>query len=543
MNDAGTPPWEEVTEEYTRRLVAISSVSPGPGEIEAAKEALAIMREDGLEHEYQESGLEALIGDPHGRSIAYALVRGSTPRTFVVLGHLDTVGTSDYRTLEAHALSPDDLESRFDELSLLAPDVVGFEPKDWMYGRGAADMKSGVAAMLAVTRHLARRNRAAPLPFSVVCIATVDEENESAGVIQAVRLLTELRDRHRLDFVGAINTDYVSERFAGDTARPVYAGTVGKLLPSFLAIGAPGHAGAPFDGLDANLVLAELVRDISLDPGLADIAEGVAPGPPVTLRAGDLKARYDTQLALSAQLAVNLVTVSVTPGVVLEQLRQVATLSLRRVESRVLAAEFAWRKRAGLGPRRRPAAQGDAHTYSEVARKVEEAHGREALESALEEARAGFTDSMDSRRRCLALVEAAWRMSGLPSPAVVVYFAPPYYPHLAPRPSPLLDALRTVVAAHPELDLVYEPYFPLLSDLSYLGHQAGAGIEDLVANMPIWPLGYSLPLDGTRALDMPVINIGPYGFGVHQAGERVHRAYSFGAVPQLILETMERAAS
>ena len=93
MNDAGTPPWEEVTEEYTRRLVAISSVSPGPGEIEAAKEALAIMREDGLEHEYQESGLEALIGDPHGRSIAYALVRGSTPRTFVVLGHLDTVAT------------------------------------------------------------------------------------------------------------------------------------------------------------------------------------------------------------------------------------------------------------------------------------------------------------------------------------------------------------------------------------------------------------------------------------------------------------------
>ena len=58
--------------------------------------------------------------------------------------------------------------------------------------------------------------------------------------------------------------------------------------------------------------------------------------------------------------------------------------------------------------------------------------------------------------------------------------------------------------------------------------------------MPIWGFGYSIPLEEIRRLDMPTINIGPFGFGVHQAGERAERSYSFGQVPRLILETIER---
>jgi len=537
--------WLPATEYFTRCLVAISSVSPGPGETEAAREALRLLRADGLEDAYTVSDLELLQDDRHGRANAYALLRGTSARTIVMLGHLDTVGTSDYGVLEPFALAPDGLAANFQGLRALAPEIEGFDPSEWLYGRGAADMKSGVAATIAVMRHLAHRHLANPLPFSVVVVATVDEENESAGAVQAVHLLTRLRLEHGLEYAGAINTDYVSERFPGDSARPLYAGTVGKLLPSFLAIGAAGHAGHPFGGLDANLILAELLTNLSLNPDLADIADGMANSPPVSLRATDLKERYDTQLALGAHLALNLVTVTVQPGALLADLKARSEVALHRVLERAADAERRWRARAGL-PIIEPTVRAAAvHTYAEIAGIALERMGGPAFEAELSLARATFTAAMDSRRRCLVLVEATWRLCGLLGPAVIVYFAPPYYPHLAPRPSALLDALEALAEAHPELELVVDRYFPLLSDLSYLGYQPGTDVDSLVANMPIWGgsgAGYSLPLDEIRALDMPVVNIGPYGFGVHQAGERVNRDYSFQQVPRLILETIERVA-
>ena len=540
--------WGAATEYFTRRLVAISSVSPGPGETEAAREVLRLLHADGLESAFAESGLEELRGDPHARSIAYAVLRGSSASTVVMLGHLDTVGTSDYGPLEPLALSPDRLAANFDRLLQIAPEIAGFDPAEWLYGRGAADMKSGVAATMAVLRHLALRSRAEVLPFTVVLVATIDEENESAGVVEAVHLLTRLREEYGLEYAGAINTDYVTERFPGDTAHPLYAGTVGKLLPSFFAVGGAGHAGHPFGGLDANLILAELIRDLSLNPDLADISDGMANSPPVSLRATDLKDRYDTQLALGAHLALNLVTVSVQPGDLLADLRTRAETALRTVLDRVADAESRWRARAGLSPLAPPLRTATALTYAQLAALAVGRVGRAGLESALDGSREAFEPTWDSRRQCLALVEATWRAAGAAGPAVVVYYAPPFYPHLAPRPSRLLEAVESVAAAHPELELVVERYFPLLSDLSYLGYQAGSDVDSLLANMPIWKPdgadgpGYSLPLQKIRGLDMPVVNIGPYGFGVHQAGERVNRAYSFDSVPRLLLETIETLA-
>jgi arginine utilization protein RocB len=67
--------------------------------------------------------------------------------------------------------------------------------------------------------------------------------------------------------------------------------------------------------------------------------------------------------------------------------------------------------------------------------------------------------------------------------------------------------------------------------------------------MPVWddapgdaprPGAYTLPLDAIRELDLHVVNLGVYGRGAHQRGEAVLMSYSFGALPQLIWETIER---
>src|SRR5712691_9901082 len=169
------------------------------------EEVLRLLRAGGLESVYSASGLDPIVDDAYGRQNAYAFLRGESLRTVVLLGHIDTVDTGDYGPLEPWALDPAGLAERLDVLAELVPglaeDLLAY-PGDWMLGRGVVDMKSGVAAIIAVMRHLAEMAREEPPPLSVVLLATPDEENESAGVLQAVRFLLHLREQYGLAYLG-----------------------------------------------------------------------------------------------------------------------------------------------------------------------------------------------------------------------------------------------------------------------------------------------------------------------------------------------------
>ncbi|HKW24023.1 MAG TPA: M20/M25/M40 family metallo-hydrolase, partial [Ktedonobacterales bacterium] len=299
MQTPGYNDWYAQVKAYTTRLVNIRSVSPGQGEIQVAREVLNMLQEDGLERGYTAIGLDPLAGDACERQNACAFLRGKSPQTIILLGHIDTVDTKDYGALEPFALDPDALAAHQQTLAAMTPglaDDLREHPGDWMFGRGSIDMKCGVAANIAVMRHMAKLAQAGELPLSVVLIATPDEENESAGVLQAVRYLLRLREEHGLSYPGAINTDYTTALYPGDQHRYIYTGSVGKLLPTFLVIGHATHVGEPFDGLDANLLAAELIRDLSMNDALCDVARGQHTPPPVTLKASDLKTSYDVQL-------------------------------------------------------------------------------------------------------------------------------------------------------------------------------------------------------------------------------------------------------
>ena len=553
--------WYDDVRDYTIRLVRIRSVSPGQGEIDVAREALRILGEGGLETAYTALGLDPITGDPHGRANAYAFLQGASRRTIVLLGHIDTVATEDYGTLEPYALDPAALATRLDALAAMTPglqDDLAAHPGDWLFGRGVADMKSGVAINLALLRRFAALAREGKLPLSVVLLATPDEENESAGVLQGVRFLLRLREQHDLDYAGAINTDYVTALYPGDPHRYIYTGSIGKLLPSFLVAGKESHVGDPFDGLDANLISAELIRDLSMCDDLCDSVRGQVAAPPVTLHAADLKTQYDVQLPFMAHFYLNVLTLTSTPADVLARLRARAEAALARVLQRVDDAERRWIAAQGDAERasrlipRSGAVLDYATLHSETAQRL----GEPALTHALDAEWDACPPEADSRERCLRLVRRLWMLSGRQGPAVVLYFSPPYYPHVSAPPSPLHDAVSSVVAAHPDLHLAIGEFFPLLSDMSYLRLDPGVDTTALVANMPVWresasntgagtparPGAYTLPFAAMSALDLPVVNLGIYGKGAHQRGERVLMSYSFGDVPQLIYETIMRLA-
>src|SRR5579863_3755773 len=228
MPDNNKTNWFDTVRDYTKRLVHIRSVSPGNGENLVAREVLRILHEGGLENVYTSSGLDPIAADPYGRCNAYAFLRGQSEQTLVLLGHIDTVDTQDYGPLELWALDPDELALRQDTLVAMAPGLqadLTMYPNDWMYGRGSCDMKSGVAINLAIMRYMANIAQTGKLQLSVVVLATPDEENESAGVLQAVPFLLKLQQEHGLSYVGAINTDYTTARYPNDPHRYVYTGT------------------------------------------------------------------------------------------------------------------------------------------------------------------------------------------------------------------------------------------------------------------------------------------------------------------------------
>lgn len=550
MQTPGYDDWFAQVKAYTTRLVNMRSVSPGQGEIEVAREVLKMLQEDGLEQGYTAIGLDPLIGDACGRQNACAFLRGKSPQTIILLGHIDTVDTRDYGVLEPFALDPDMLATHRQTLAAMSPglaDDLREHPGDWMFGRGSIDMKCGVATNIAVMRHMAKLARAGELPLSVVLIATPDEENESAGVLQAVRYLLRLREEHGLSYLGAINTDYTTALYPGDQHRYIYTGSVGKLLPTFLVIGHATHVGEPFDGLDANLLAAELIRDLSMNDALCDVARGQQTPPPVTLKASDLKTGYDVQLPFAAYFYLNVLTFATTPAQLLERLRVYAQAAMARVLQRIDEAEERW---TGKQRVTRPPRSGTVLTYQELSTEVEQQLGAERVQAAIDVAWSNMPGELDSRGRCLHMARHLWTLSGKTGPAILLYYSPPFIPHVAETPCLLHSVAHTLAEVHPELQLEVHEYFPFISDMSYLRLDSNVETTALTANIPTWQEqattsrtgGYHLPLDAIRQLDLSVINLGPYGKGAHQTGERALMSYSFGILPRLLCEVIERLA-
>lgn len=540
--------WYAGTRRATERLVAIPSVSPSPDENDVAREVLRLLHEDGGAERLTSSGLEPVPRDPHGRLVAWAFLQGESSQTVVLSGHIDTVGTADYGALEPWALQPDALMERIGGLQAIAPGLqadMQAAPDDWMVGRGVLDMKSGVAATITVMRHLAGNERA---PLSVVLVATPDEENESAGMLAAVGLLTRVRDQYGLEYVGAINADITTSRYPGDPDRTLYEGTIGKLLPGIFVAGIPAHAGDPLAGVDAALLVAELVHDLDLNSDLCDTVETehgtLRTPPPVVLLARDLKHHYDTQIPFAAWILLNVLTYRTGPEQLLERLRTICEASLERALQHVRAAQR--RHNTHASDSDLPDWQATVLTYDELRTDVVALLGTPVVEQELRFMWEQIPADRDKRERSVSLVQRLWALSGRQGPALVLFLAPPVYPHVGPAAGDLQQAVAATVAAHSELRLRLEPYYPYLSDMSYLRLESGVEPAVLERTMPVWrdtPAalgGYSLPLQEIRSLNIPVVNIGPYGHAVHQAGERALMSYSFRQVPQLIVEVIER---
>jgi arginine utilization protein RocB len=79
------------------------------------------------------------------------------------------------------------------------------------------------------------------------------------------------------------------------------------------------------------------------------------------------------------------------------------------------------------------------------------------------------------------------------------------------------------------------PFFSGISDMSFVSSQDDAdSIAVVMDNTPTWGTRLKFDYSIAAGLDLPIVNIGPWGHDYHQKTERVHMPYSFEVVPELV---------
>ncbi|HEV2109140.1 MAG TPA: M20/M25/M40 family metallo-hydrolase [Thermomicrobiales bacterium] len=220
---------------HLQALIRFNTTNPPGNETVAAQYVVDACLEAGLEAEVVESA--------PGRGNASARLRGSgaTKRPLMLTGHLDVVSVE--RDQWTHDPFGGDL-------------IDGF-----IWGRGALDMKSQVAAELAVILALARQGVA--LDRDVLLVAFADEE---AGGELGASWLWEHR-RGLIDAEYAINEGGGNPlEFNGKTFYLCQSGEKGTARLRITARAQPGHASIPLDDTAMRRIGEALVKLHAWEP-------------------------------------------------------------------------------------------------------------------------------------------------------------------------------------------------------------------------------------------------------------------------------------
>ncbi|WP_025026596.1 M20/M25/M40 family metallo-hydrolase [Caldalkalibacillus mannanilyticus] len=494
--------------------------------------------------------LSTTYNDSRHRYNVLAYVKGEATvsnETVILMGHMDTVGTSDFGKWQEIANDPDRLKEIYQKEGVPNEIREHALSSDWMFGRGSLDMKSGVASHLYLLKHFAEHPK--ELKGNLLVLIECDEEDSSNGIRSALKDLRRIKDREDFEYIAAINSDYTSPRFQGDENRYIYTGTVGKLLPTFFIAGKETHVGQVFEGFDPNLIISELTKEIDYNPLLSDEMHGEWTLPPVSLKQTDLKPFYDVQTPLSAFVYYNFFVHSWSPKEVLDRLEIHANRAFEQA-IRTYSERYELYCKLSGEPYKPVQIKPRVYSFEKYYTWLKEEHG-EAFEKEIGKLceKIMKEPDMDIRKFSCRVVDEIWRWDQTKEPVIILFYSNIYYPRVAFTEDSVLgnrllqaidSAVDHVQPYHPK-QILSRQFFPYISDMSFMAvSDDDESLAYLDRNMPTWGEEYRLNVEDIKALNVPVCNIGPYGFDAHKKYERVELSYSLEIVPFLTYSVIRR---
>ncbi|MCM3105342.1 M20/M25/M40 family metallo-hydrolase [Bacillus sp. JHAA] len=534
---------EEKIEAITKSLVALNSINGTLGEGKKADYIKDMIKsfpyfQENPSHVWE----QAIPEDPYGRKNIFAFIEGNgeSLNTVIYHAHLDTVGIEDFGPLKDIAFDSDRLAEYFSNYEFDRDVQRDARSGEWMFGRGSVDMQSGIAVHLANLLHFSERRD--QLPGHILFMANPDEESQHSGILTSISELKRLKQEKQLRYLAAINNDFITPLYEGDTTRYIYTGAAGKLLPCFAIYGREVHVGDTLSGIDPNLIASEITRRIHNNIHMAENIEGELVLPPTCLYQRDNKEAYNVQTAVSSYVYFNYFIYEKTAKEVMDQLTAVTDEACKETERKLSDYYDEYCERTSL-PKKEMSWNVQVYSLEDYLKRLR-SRGIDPAQC-IEQAFKTY-EHLELRMRCFKAVEELQKLDPEQGAKVIIFYAPPYLPHNYLKEESTRDRLLQHViqeavdktAASTGETFVFKKFFPYLADGSFLSlHETDEEVSAFTDNFPGWDVIGTIPFKEIRELNIPSVNIGVYGKDGHKWTERVYKPYTFHVLPELIQQT------
>lgn len=546
--------------ENLRAICAMPGISGSASENLTAEKIYSMLSEMKYFKQHPENLFKVMVkDDPYGRYSVAGLVElepGSAD-TIILTGHYDVVGTEEYGKLRDVAFDIDAITERVAELALDEFSRKDYESGEWIFGRGTADMKYGLSLCMELIRHYSEDEDAPELKGNLLFLAVAGEETNSEGMLASIPFLNKLTEEKGLKYTAYLLTEpFVTEDQEEDPNKYIHFGSCGKVMPMFLSVGDPSHAGEAFLGFDPGLITAGIHTRLQMQPELCDVRYGEVTPPPVCLKMKDLKETYSVTTPLYSLAYYSKNTMDLDPESLIETLRGIAAEAMDEAIALLEEKVHRYEEMYGEKPGRKQY-RTEVMTYSELIGELKDNYeklkgqGIEAEEpvSALESySKKLVSEGMEIQEAASMTVRRAIEMLPEKRAMVVVGFIPPFYPNTHIDEAVDVDSLL-VKASEDTMNFASEEYgmslkrkewFAGLSDLCYTGLSSDREFGELFENLVGFGNIYHFPEKELKALHIPGIIMGAWGKDLHKHTERIHRDYNLRVLPKLYCHLIEK---
>lgn len=537
-------------EKLLRELVACDSISCTEKENSASEYVYDRLKGIPYFTEHKDLfGKYMIPNDPHGRFIPYGLVVGNKPDTCVLSGHTDVVSADVYGEAKDLAFTlGKELEDALSKMSLNSQQREDLESGEWIWGRGAADMKAGVVLNLCLTEEYSNLALEGKLEGSILFMAVPDEESYSAGMRAAANILKEMKDQHDLDYKLLICPEPAAE---SEGKQVMSLGTVGKVMPVIITQGEVAHLGHVFNGISGLNMLNGIFEQTNGSLQFCDAYEGEATMPPMWQKMRDMKELYDASVPYRGCGYFTVLSFDTTVD---ETIDKIVDISKRVMDQEIKKLDNTYQTFKKMNKfEHKKAIEYDVcvYTVDELVKELKEEYGAkfdDFYKNAYAEAKSLLDKGENYPNVTIDIMEKLLNFADIKKPLVLIGLAPPYYPATHSDMvlgkegfgKKLFDYAKGLSEDKYDQPITYENYFLGISDNSYSAFSSLPS-DAVKRNYPLWGDIYEIDFDTIKEISMPSILYGPVGKEYHQWTERVNKKSLFEVMPNMLKHLIEFA--